>query len=436
MTAYVVPPSTLRWLDAAPADRPVAVLIRHSVRDALSPGDVGYSAPITEVGVRLAEDLGATIGPRLRSLHTSPLVRCVQTAEALARGAGVVLGVQPDRLLGDHGVFVHDNHLAWDEGWARLGHEGVMAHLVRDRDPLPGMGAPEPAARFLVHHMLAASSAPGVHVFCTHDSLVTATAARMLRQPLGVDAWPWFLEAAVFWREGERVEARYRHHEAAVPTPLCGLEEEHVLELARREVLPVVGSKSAARFYLAGGAFKSLLHGRPPRDIDLWAASPEDRVALVAALEARGARRVERARFSDVYELRDRRIDLPDKTDAQTLEERLARFDLALSAIGVEHAPGDPWRVVIDPRAVDDVLARRVTFLKPLINWRHALSSLVRARSYAAELDYGLPEEEVEAVWDVFDAQHREMQLGMIERLMASGVDNGAVLEEARRRLR
>lgn len=45
-------------------------------------------------------------------------------------------------------------------------------------DALPGMAAPEPAARFLVHYMLAAAKEPGVHLFVTHDSLVTATAAR------------------------------------------------------------------------------------------------------------------------------------------------------------------------------------------------------------------------------------------------------------------
>lgn len=433
---YVIPHSTLRWLDAAPPDRAIALLIRHSVRGPLPPDGSGYAIPITDVGVRLAEELGALIGSRLRSLYASPLVRCVQTAEALGRGARVPLEVRRDCLLGDHGVFVHDNRLAWNEGWARLGHEGVMARLVGDRHPLPGMAAPDPAARYLVHHMLAASSAPGVHMFCTHDSIVTATAARILGLPLGVDAWPWYLEAAVFWRDGDRVEARYRHHEGALAAPLCDLGEEHVLELARRELLGVVGSKCAARFYLAGGAFKSLLTGRSPRDLDLWAASPEDRTALLSALESRGARRVGRERYSDVFELRDRRIDVPDKADRPTLEERLGRFDLAISAIGVEHAPGDRWRAVIDPRAVDDLFARRVSFLKPLVNWRHALCSLVRARSYAAELDYVLPDEEVEEVWKVFEAQDREMQLGMIERLMASGRARGDVLEEARCRLR
>ena len=44
-----------------------------------------------------------------------------------------------------------------------------------------------------------------------------------------------------------------------------------------------------ARFCLAGGCFKSLIHGRPPNDLDLWPASEEDRLSLIRELTACGA---------------------------------------------------------------------------------------------------------------------------------------------------
>ena len=132
---WEIPPSVLRWLERAPTDRPVAMLIRHSVRDHLPPGDAGYRLPITEVGVRLARALGARLGARLRTLRASPLVRCVQTAEALAEGAGLDLEVAPDHHLGDPGVYVLDGERAW-VNWQRLGHEEVMTRLV-------GSGAPD-----------------------------------------------------------------------------------------------------------------------------------------------------------------------------------------------------------------------------------------------------------------------------------------------------
>ncbi|MEZ4462640.1 MAG: histidine phosphatase family protein [bacterium] len=212
MNNWQIPPSVLRHLDEAPTDRPVVVLLRHSVREDLAPDDVGYDLPITEIGRRLAVELGALLHGRLRTLHTSPLARCVQTAGAIAEGAGADLRIVPSRLLGDPGVFVLDGKLAW-KNWQELGHEGVMQHLVTNNTALPGMAQPDQAARFLVQSMLAtAADEPGIHIFVTHDLLVTATAASMLGRPLRVDDWPEFLEAAFFWRTDEGVHAAYRDY--------------------------------------------------------------------------------------------------------------------------------------------------------------------------------------------------------------------------------
>lgn len=430
----VVPPSTLRWIAEAPSDRPVAVLIRHSARPPLPVDHTGFTVPLTDVGVRLAEQLGGALRDRLVRLHTSPLVRCVQTSEALARGSGRPLPITPDRMLGDPGAFVLDGRHAW-EVWKERGHEGVMTHFCTADDALPGMARPAYAARSLVHHMLAAcGNTPGVHAFVTHDSLVTATAARILDEPLGREDWPWYLEAALFWPSERGLEARYRDSSGAVRTPHVTLDEDHVIELARREAGRTVGLTCPARFFVAGGAFKTLLHGRPPRDLDLWAPSAEDRATLVETLLARGARKLDGGVFSDTFEIRGRIVDVPDKVEPATLEERLARFDLALSAIGAEHIGEDRWRACIDPLALTAAATRQVLLLKPLVNWRHALTTLVRARRYATELRFELPHDEEAEVWRVFDAQESEMQHGMIERLERSAGAAESVLEQARRR--
>ena len=62
----------------------------------------------------------------------------------------------------------------------------------------------------LVEHMLVrAGTTTGIHAFVTHDSLVTATAAQMLSKELAPDAWPDFLEAAFFWKQGNRIGVGY-----------------------------------------------------------------------------------------------------------------------------------------------------------------------------------------------------------------------------------
>ncbi len=434
---WQIPPSVRRWLDEVPRDRPVAVLMRHSVRPYLPPGDAGFTTPITEDGERLGRGLGCILGSRLRSLHSSPLPRCVQTSEALRTGAGASLAIPTSRLLGDPGVFVLDGHRAWSN-WQERGHEGVMAHLVSEREPLPGMAAADEAARFLVQHMLTVGdSTPGLHVFVTHDSLVTATAARLLGIPYGQKDWPWYLESAFFWREGETLHAAYRDDSrACLSGPLCHMEDRDVIEFARREIEWTLGPDVQARFFLAGGAFRTLLTGRPPRDLDLWAPTPDDREHLVRHLKDRGARRTSEGQYAETFELRDRVIEVPRKTEPTTLEERLARFDIALSAVGVEHRPGGRWRAMVHPLALESAKRSEVLLLKPLVNWKYALPTLERARRYAADLGYRIPPEEEAEVWRVFDSQTPEMQQGMLERLERTTICDHGVRQEALCRLR
>ncbi|MFO8082590.1 MAG: calcium-binding protein [Armatimonadota bacterium] len=286
-----IPPSTLSWLDEVPTDAPVAVLLRHSVRGPLPPGEAGNAVRITGIGESLASQLGQIMGNRLCSLHANPVLRCVQTAEAIRHGAGADLRVGRDRYLGDPGIYVVDGKRAW-ANWQKLDHEGVMEHLVSQDNALPGMADPDPAARFLVQHMLAsAGDRPGLHVHVTHDSIVTATAARLLGESLGKDAWPWYMEGAFFWHDGGRVAVAYKeHHHHVMRTALCSLEERDVIDFARREVAATVGTDCDARFFLGGGAFKTLLTGQPPRDLDLWAPSVQDRERLIETLLSRGAR--------------------------------------------------------------------------------------------------------------------------------------------------
>ena len=431
MTApsWTIPASTLRWLDEVPRDRPVAMLIRHSVRDHLDEGDAGYHMPLTPDGHRLARELGVLLGRRLRSAHASPLLRTMQTSERLVEGADLNLEVHPDTLLGGPGVYMLDGRAG--PHWSDLGHEEMMRRLVEDAPPLPGCAASDAAARFLVHHMLAsARGQPGVHAFSTHDSLVTATAARMLREPLQRRDWPRYLEAAFFWEDDGEVQVAYQDRRRGRPAPLVGLNDGDVVSLARREIAATVGLDCPARFFLAGGAFKTLLTGRPPRDLDLWAPSPEDRALLRATLLDRGAEPLERQPYSESFRLGAHVVELPLKTEPATLEERLQRFDLALSAIGAECRPGDRWRAVIHPLAQTSVARRQVLLLDELPNWRHSLGSLERMRRYAGELGYEVPAAEERRIWSLFEAQSPEMKRGMVERFQAVALHDQGVAEE------
>lgn len=435
-TQWRIPPSMDRLLDELPTHRPVAVLIRHSVRPSIAAGETGYELAITEDGVRIARQLGARVGTRLRTLRTSPVPRCVQTAGAIVDGAGRRLDVEEDRLLGDPGAFVLDGRVAF-RTWTDLGHERIMASLAQGDESLPGLASPEHAARFLVQHMLTVcADDPGLHLFVTHDALVLPTAARMLAAPLGLEHSPWYLEAAFFWREESSINVAYRDHvRTFADETLCRIDDDSIIDFAKREIASTIGLDCPARFFLAGGAFKTLLTGTAPRDLDLWAPSDEDRDALIEVLLRRGAQKEPGRPFADVFTFRQSTLEIAHKTEPPTLEERLSRFDLGLSAVGVEHTGRGAWRAVVHPLASTSATERRVLLLKPLANWKYALATLERLRRYAEELGFELPAEEEHEIWRVFDSQPREMQHGMIERFDRTAHGGHGVREQAIRRL-
>jgi hypothetical protein len=426
-----IPQSTLNWIVKAPKDVPVIVLLRHSVREDLAPDDVGYMLPITTIGKQLSRELGRILGNQLRSLHTSPLLRCIQTAESIQEGAASDLPIINDRLLGDPGVFVVDGQLAFTN-WKKLGHEGVMTHLVSSDTPLQGMANADSAARFLVQHMLASAlDCPGFHVFVTHDSLVTATAARMLGFHYGIEDWPLFLEAAFFWPKANEIVSAYRDTcRSTRAFPLCNLDDIDVIEFARREITQVLGSDCDARFFLAGGAFKTLLTGMPPRDLDVWAASKQDRDILLKALLQRGAIQLNSTAFSERFQLGNRTVELSFKTETKSLDALVDFFDIGLSAIGVEFEHGIACHALIHPLAKTSVLQKKILLIKPLQNWKYAITTLERMHRYKEELAFSIPSEEVDVIWGVFDAKDSAMQQGMIDRYKRSSLLNSGLIAE------
>jgi hypothetical protein len=275
---------------------------------------------------------------------------------------------------------------------------------------------------------------PGIHAFSTHDSLVTATVAHLLEVPLGPEAWPYYLEAAFFWEEDGVVWTAYRDHHRAKPGPVVSLCEEDVVHLACREVAATVGLTCQARFFVAGGLFKTLLTGRAPRDVDLWAPTARDRENLVACLMERGAEPLPQQPYTQGFRIGGRLVEVPLSVGPESLEERLARFDLALSAVGAESSPGDHWRGVVHPLALRSVEQQQVLLLDELPNWRHSLTSLERMRRYASELGFESPESEEGRIWSIFDGQPPEKQRGMVRRFEISARRDQGVEDDLRRR--
>jgi hypothetical protein len=201
--------------------------------------------------------------------------------------------------------------------------------------------------------------------------------------------------------------------EEAVETPLA---PGAVLAHSRAWLDRLFGPEPAPHLFLVGGTFKTLLHGRPAHDVDLWAPTPEARGRLIDALLRRGATRLrDNPPFQEVLLLEGQRIDISYDTRHRTMEGLLRGCDIALSAIGYERST-EGERCCIHSLAVESARLRRVLLLAPLANWKYALYTLERLRRYGRELGYEVRPEEEELIWATFVAQPPDVRRGMIDR--------------------
>jgi len=196
-------PALLPSLDLLPPCTPVTLLTRHSLRELGANGIASYQLPLTPEGVLLAEWWGGQLRRSIAGFYSSPVQRCVDTALAMARGAGLPEAkvLQADTLV-EPGCYVSSMHRV---GPLFLELGPVLFANRHFQEPLDGVLSPEAGTAKLLRHLLAHQGGAGsltVHV--THDTILAAFIYHLIGRPhLDDDDWPWMMEGAWVWFEAE-----------------------------------------------------------------------------------------------------------------------------------------------------------------------------------------------------------------------------------------
>ena len=189
-----LPQSLLSDLERIPRDRPVALVMRHAHRFPITDPATNYQVGLTEEGVQAAEALGYRLARQFAPgrVMSSPVGRCVKTAEAIARGAGWPAAVVPHHLLS------HD-HIA--PAWS-------LAELGRCAGEAPAEVLATLGLLLKQDH-----AQPVLEVMVTHDTIVGAIANCLLHASILGDDWPLYLEGVFFWLAEDGVHALWRGSE-------------------------------------------------------------------------------------------------------------------------------------------------------------------------------------------------------------------------------
>ena len=203
-------PALLPSLDLLPPTTPVTLLTRHSLRELGSNGVANYELPLTAEGVALAEWWGGQLRRELAGLHASPVQRCVDTARAMALGAGRAdMAEQQAGILMEPGCFVSNMHRV---GPLFLELGPVQFANMHFRQTLEGLLDPQAGTARLLRHLLAHQGGEGsLTIQVTHDTILAAFIYHLMGHTSIDDTdWPWMMEGAWVWFEGDKVHWLWR----------------------------------------------------------------------------------------------------------------------------------------------------------------------------------------------------------------------------------
>jgi hypothetical protein len=191
-------PETFDLLSALPESIHPALLIRHSVRYPILTASETFTAGLTPEGVELARQFGVELGAhrRLGRVAASPVGRCVDTAIAIAAGAGWAHKVRIENRL---------SHPFMARVWDNL-------PLCHGQDPFPGELAV--LLRYIIEKPKGAAGS--LDLFVTHDTVVGAVTGYFFCEEYSSGNWPDFLEGILLWMDGEKICMAWRGQQRAI----------------------------------------------------------------------------------------------------------------------------------------------------------------------------------------------------------------------------
>ena len=223
MTTHDAITSIVQRLAAVPVGADVSLVIRHAEGEDIPAGTFGHDVSLTGDGVAASERLGAALSERgAISVVSSPVPRCVQTAEAILRGAGSSTTATTDRRLGDPGPFVVEPNVSGPL-FLELPISEIARRQLQDADPQPGMRPTAEGVEILLNLTTGNLGEGGrLDIFVTHDVILAVLVASIIGPPLEKVGWPGYLEGLFLWRSRTRLRASWRGFHQTSPYPLGG----------------------------------------------------------------------------------------------------------------------------------------------------------------------------------------------------------------------
>lgn len=149
----------------------ISLLLRHADRDDIPQGSFGNEILLNEKGKQNAQRFGESLTERkINRIFTSPVGRCVQTAEFLTKGYGRTIEIIETTALGAPGLHITDEKIA-GEFYLQYGFDEMYKRFMQGKE-IPGIPNINELNQRITNFITENTTANGTTIFITHDMLI------------------------------------------------------------------------------------------------------------------------------------------------------------------------------------------------------------------------------------------------------------------------
>lgn len=150
----------------------IALIIRHADRDQIPSGQFGNDILLNKQGEKNAFVFGKSFQEyKINKILTSPIQRCVQTAEFILRGYGKGdVEIIPSTCLGNPGLHIINDQVA-GEYFLKYGFYKILEEFI-EGNTSPGLRKRVEYQEMMTEFIDRNTQEQGLTLFITHDSLI------------------------------------------------------------------------------------------------------------------------------------------------------------------------------------------------------------------------------------------------------------------------
>lgn len=149
----------------------ISLLLRHSDRNEIPQGSFGTEVLLNKKGIQNAQNYGKILSEvKINKIYTSPVKRCVQTAEYITRGYGASIEIVETIALGTPGLHINDEKIA-GEFYLKAGFDEMYKRFIKG-ESIPGMPNALELNDRVTTFLKEKTEENGTTIFITHDMLI------------------------------------------------------------------------------------------------------------------------------------------------------------------------------------------------------------------------------------------------------------------------